>query len=347
MPAGRGGPGTAGRSGTGTGTGPGACLHDGTATHRGAATHRGTVTGGPAAVRSRAPRWGATATTALAGLAALTGLVLLPSQEAHASTARQPAAESSGYRYWSFWQREEGGSWSYATEGPATQRPEDGDVLGFRFALSEDSDQADKPRGAVRFAAACDGTKTAKDSKRVAVRIDFGTRADAPGGESGDPPAARTGCARIPENGTAADALAEVASPLRYNSDAPCCAPSTATPRRDAANRRRAAAGAAGARTATATARRTPGAAARTAAKPTATGGTARRPRRASRRARRPWRSSAPRHCGRPAAESASRCPAPHPEHRSPGWRPRGGRRAQQSAGRDRAQQSAGRVPKR
>ncbi len=224
IPAGRGGPGTAGRSGTGTGTGPGACLHDGTATHRGAATHRGTVTGGPAAVRSRAPRWGATATTALAGLAALTGLVLLPSQEAHASTARQPAAESSGYRYWSFWQREEGGSWSYATEGPATQRPEDGDVLGFRFALSEDSDQADKPRGAVRFAAACDGTKTAKDSKRVAVRIDFGTRADAPGGESGDPPAARTGCARIPENGTAADALAEVASPLRYNSDALLCA---------------------------------------------------------------------------------------------------------------------------
>ncbi|MDF4250414.1 SCO2322 family protein [Streptomyces sp. WMMB303] len=137
---------------------------------------------------------------------------------------RQPAAESSGYRYWSFWQRQEGGSWSYATEGPATRRPEDGDVLGFRFALSEDSDQADKPRGAGSFAAACEGTKAAKDSKRVAVRIDFGTRADAPGGESGDPPAARTGCARIPENGTAADALAKVASPLRYNSDALLCA---------------------------------------------------------------------------------------------------------------------------
>ncbi|MFE9329596.1 SCO2322 family protein [Streptomyces sp. NPDC006925] len=175
-------------------------------------------------MRSRAPRWGATATAALAGLAALASLLLLPSPEAHASTARQPAAESSGYRYWSFWQRQGGGSWSYATEGPATQRPEDGDVLGFRFALSEDSGQADKPRGAVHFAAACDGTKAGKDSKRVAVRIDFGTRADAPDGESEDPPGARTGCARIPENGTAADALAKVASPLRYNSDALLCA---------------------------------------------------------------------------------------------------------------------------
>ncbi|MEW2218794.1 SCO2322 family protein [Streptomyces sp. NPDC006990] len=217
-PAGRGGYGTAGRSGTGTGTGPGACPH------RGTATHRGTVLDGPAAARSRAPRWGSSATAALAGLVALASLVLLPSQEARASAARQPAAESSGYRYWSFWQRQEGGSWSYATEGPATQRPEDGDVLGFRFALSEDSDQADEPRGAVRFATACDGTKAGKESKRVAVRIDFGTRADAPGGESGDPPAARTGCARIPENGTAADALAKVASPLRYNSDALLCA---------------------------------------------------------------------------------------------------------------------------
>ncbi|SER39513.1 SCO2322 family protein [Streptomyces qinglanensis] len=184
----------------------------------------GLGTGDRAATRNRAPRWGATAAAALAGLAALAALVVLPAPEAHAATARLPAAESSGYRYWSFWQRQENGSWSYATEGPATQRPEDGDVLGFRFALSEDSDQADKPRGAVGFAAACDGTKAGKESKRVAVRIDFGTRADAPGGESGDPPAARTGCARIPESGTAADALAKVASPLRYNADALLCA---------------------------------------------------------------------------------------------------------------------------
>ncbi|WP_431983026.1 SCO2322 family protein [Streptomyces qinglanensis] len=193
----------------------------------------GLGTAGRAAARSRAPRWGATAAASLAGLAALAVLTVLavlavlavvPAPEAHAATARQPAAESSGYRYWSFWQRQEDGAWSYATEGPATQRPEDGDVLGFRFALSEDSGQADKPRGAVGFAAACEETKAGKDSKRVAVRIDFGTRADAPGSESGDPPAARTGCARIPENGTAADALAKVASPLRYNADALLCA---------------------------------------------------------------------------------------------------------------------------
>nr|WP_180218179.1 SCO2322 family protein [Streptomyces albus] len=133
-------------------------------------------------------------------------------------------AAGTGYRYWSFWIRQEGGSWSYATEGPATQRPGDGDTLGFRFALSENSRRATKPRGAGAFAAACAKTAPGKGGKRVAVRIDFGTRADAPAGESGAPPAPRTGCARVPENATAADVLAKVAGPLRYDSASLLCA---------------------------------------------------------------------------------------------------------------------------
>ncbi|MBO8184519.1 SCO2322 family protein [Streptomyces spirodelae] len=133
-------------------------------------------------------------------------------------------ADSDGYRYWSFWQQKKDGSWSYATEGPATLRPEDGDTVGFRFALSTNSQQADTPRGAVSFADACARTAAKEGSKRVAVRVDFGVRADAPKGESRKPPAPRTGCARIPGNGTAADALAKVAGPLRYNSEALLCA---------------------------------------------------------------------------------------------------------------------------
>jgi hypothetical protein len=139
-------------------------------------------------------------------------------------TARRPAAAESGYRYWSFWLRKGDGSWSYATNGPAAQRPGDGDIVGFRFALSENSQQADKPRGSITFADACAKTTAEAGSKRVAVRIDFGTRADAPEDETEAPPASRTGCARLPEDGTAADALAKIAGPLRYNSEALLCA---------------------------------------------------------------------------------------------------------------------------
>ncbi|MBO8196106.1 hypothetical protein ITI46_31350 [Streptomyces oryzae] len=163
-------------------------------------------------------------TAALAALAAAAALVLLPATPAGASPVRLPTVDADGYRYWSFWQQKENGSWSYATEGPGTQQPEDGDTLGFRFALSEDSQQADKPRGAVTFADACAKTAAKANSKRVAVRIDFGTRTDAPKGQPGSPPAPRTGCALIPENGTAADALAKVAGPLRYNSQSLLCA---------------------------------------------------------------------------------------------------------------------------
>lgn len=38
-------------------------------------------------------------------------------------------AQAVGYRYWSFWDRT-GGSWTYATQGPSTARPSDGDVEG-------------------------------------------------------------------------------------------------------------------------------------------------------------------------------------------------------------------------
>ncbi|NLU70112.1 hypothetical protein HCC30_23070 [Streptomyces sp. HNM0574] len=137
--------------------------------------------------------------------------------------ALSPAhAADRGYRYWSFWERPDGEKWSYATQGPATLRPEDGDVLGFRFALSEDSGSAAKPRGEADFAAVCDGTQGKQGHKRVAVRIDFGTAKDAPRGEK--PPEARSGCALVEEDATAADALAATAEPLRYSSDALLCA---------------------------------------------------------------------------------------------------------------------------
>jgi hypothetical protein len=143
--------------------------------------------------------------------------------------AAAAAEEPGSYRYWAFWQQnggnansENGEKWSYATKGPSVLRPADGAVLGFRFALSEDSDDAAKPRGDVEFDAACESTEAKKDRKRVAIRIDFGTAAHATGGAR--PPKARTACAQVAEDASAAEALAAVTQRLRYNSDALLCA---------------------------------------------------------------------------------------------------------------------------
>ncbi|MEC4017759.1 SCO2322 family protein [Streptomyces sp. H27-D2] len=131
-----------------------------------------------------------------------------------------PAQADDGYRYWSFWDRD-GDSWSYATQGPSTARPSDGDVQGFRFAVSEDSRDATEPRGAADFDAICADTAARDGRKRVALVIDFGTAADAPDGER--PPAPRTECARVPEDASVGDALAATAKPLRYDSAALLC----------------------------------------------------------------------------------------------------------------------------
>ncbi|WP_438947955.1 SCO2322 family protein [Streptomyces durbertensis] len=133
------------------------------------------------------------------------------------------AAADSGYRYWSFWTWDrDGGEWRYATQGPASLRPVDGAVVGFRFAVSEDSADATTPRGPADFAAVCGDTAAEDGRKRVALVVDPGTRADAPAGET--PPARRAECAVVAPEASAADALAAVAPPLRYDSSALLCA---------------------------------------------------------------------------------------------------------------------------
>lgn len=129
-------------------------------------------------------------------------------------------AQAAGYRYWSFWESS-GDGWAYATQGPATARPGDGSVIGFRFAVSADSKDAAKPRAEADFDAVCDSTPEEDGDKRVAVVVDFGTPDDAPGGET--PPGQRTACARVAKDASAGEALAAVAKPLRYDSSALLC----------------------------------------------------------------------------------------------------------------------------
>ncbi|ESU48561.1 hypothetical protein P376_3454 [Streptomyces sp. HCCB10043] len=131
------------------------------------------------------------------------------------------SAQAAGYRYWSFWEGN-GKNWEYATQGPSLLRPDDGTVQGFRFAVSEDSGDADQPRRAPDFGAICADTPAEDGKKRVALVIDPGTTTDAPDGEK--PPALRTACAQVAPDASSAEALAAVAKPLRYDDSAMLCA---------------------------------------------------------------------------------------------------------------------------
>ncbi|MFF5896196.1 SCO2322 family protein [Streptomyces argenteolus] len=131
-------------------------------------------------------------------------------------------AQAAGYRYWSFWEGDGGKSWTYATQGPSVVRPDDGAVQGFRFSVSEDSQDSAQPRRAPDFGAVCADTPAKDGRKRIALVIDPGTAADAPDGET--PPALRTACAQVAPDASAAEALASVAKPLRYDDSAMLCA---------------------------------------------------------------------------------------------------------------------------
>ncbi|MFD6280500.1 SCO2322 family protein [Streptomyces sp. NPDC060209] len=131
-------------------------------------------------------------------------------------------AQAAGYRYWSFWESDGGKSWMYATQGPSVVRPDDGAVQGFRFSVSEDSQDSARPRRAPDFGAVCADTPAKDGLKRIALVIDPGTTADAPDGEK--PPPLRTACARVAPDASTAEALASVAKPLRYDSSAMLCA---------------------------------------------------------------------------------------------------------------------------
>ncbi|MFJ8977820.1 SCO2322 family protein [Streptomyces sp. NPDC102282] len=132
------------------------------------------------------------------------------------------SAQAAGYRYWSFWEGDGGKGWTYATQGPSVVRPDDGAVQGFRFSVSEDSQDSAQPRRAPDFGAVCAGTPAKDGRKRVALVVDPGTAADAPAGEK--PPALRTACAQVAPDASTAEALASVAKPLRYDGSAMLCA---------------------------------------------------------------------------------------------------------------------------
>lgn len=144
-----------------------------------------------------------TARRAVAALiATLVGLALLPMLAA-------PAHAADYYRYWGVFELQ-GDTWTPSQEGAGTLQPDDGSMLGFRFA-APDAKTPNVPRNdpaAVDFDTVCGDTEAEDGSKRVAVVIDYGAEEDAEGQALPDNQA---GCALIDQTGTALQALDSVA----------------------------------------------------------------------------------------------------------------------------------------
>jgi hypothetical protein len=96
-----------------------------------------------------------------------------------------PAAQASekGWRYWGYFQAAPGKTmWTAAMTGPTVDIA-DGSVEGWSFVFSSDDIPSVEPRVKPDFKSICKGVKSVKDTKRIAVVIDFGSAAYAPKGE--------------------------------------------------------------------------------------------------------------------------------------------------------------------
>lgn len=101
------------------------------------------------------------------------------------SSLTTPSAQAAGkgYRYWGYFQTAPGKTgWTAAMTGP-TVDVADGSVEGWSFVFSSDDIPSVQPRVKPDFRTICAGVNADKDTKRIAVVIDFGSTSYAPRGE--------------------------------------------------------------------------------------------------------------------------------------------------------------------
>ena len=92
-------------------------------------------------------------------------------------------AAEKGWRYWGYYQAAPGAkAWTAAMTGP-TVDIKDGAVEGWSFVFSADDIPSIAPSVKPDFQAICGKTKSDKDTKRIALVIDFGSKAYAPKSE--------------------------------------------------------------------------------------------------------------------------------------------------------------------
>ena len=120
----------------------------------------------------------------------------------------QSSAATKGWRYWGYFQSAPGSSkWIAAMTGP-TVEVADGAVEGWKFVFSSDDLPSSTPSIKPSFASICSGIKADKDTKRVALVIDFGSASWAPKGEK--PKKTITTCVRTAKTSLGIDVLNQV-----------------------------------------------------------------------------------------------------------------------------------------
>ncbi len=96
----------------------------------------------------------------------------------------QSQAATKGWRYWGYFQAAPDTSkWIAAMTGP-TVDISDGAVEGWSFVFSSDDVPSLTPSVKPQFASICAGVKADKDTKRIALVIDYGSKTWAPKGET-------------------------------------------------------------------------------------------------------------------------------------------------------------------
>ena len=143
-------------------------------------------------------------------------------QTSQARTASSTAAAAPGYVYWGYYSwNDQKDTWDYATVGAndRSKLPQDGDVLGFRWALVVKKPRL--PRADGDFAAICAGKQASDGQKRVAFVVDYGSPSDAVG--SDETPQAQGVCTVVDDSFTAQQAL-QTALPVRPGKSGIICA---------------------------------------------------------------------------------------------------------------------------
>ena len=120
----------------------------------------------------------------------------------------QSNAASKGWRYWGYFQAAPGATqWTAAMTGPTVDIA-DGTVEGWLFVFSGDDVPSLAPAVKPNFAKICAGVKGDKDTKRIGLVIEFGSKAWAPKGEK--PRKTITTCVRTAKTSQGIDVLAQV-----------------------------------------------------------------------------------------------------------------------------------------
>lgn len=117
-------------------------------------------------------------------------------------------AANKGWRYWGYFQAAPGKTaWTAARTGPTVDIA-DGSVEGWSFVFSSDDIPSMPPKIKPSFESICGKTKPDKDTKRIALVIDFGSKAYAPKGEKVSTTITR--CVRTARESQGIDVLGQV-----------------------------------------------------------------------------------------------------------------------------------------